>query len=310
MQPWFLRCQELGVHAIRGHDLHPRKAPWFGRFLTDVAHRRGLGAIFADGMRRAADDLDGELPAELTAAGRSLEFAFGFPAHREGRIWDHEPSPYWLIAALMYASESRDPTIGTHSASLMLTNVASWDPETAPAKLRRLALELWDDERALEPGVEHAPAVAIWSQHQHIVNDSLPLCDFAFPRTVGRFASHQDWYDSPDTRSDIEIGARLFSAVTGMDATMADLERVAERTLNLERAILALAGRDRALDLSLAPHFSLPCRSDGTRLDTDQFAAVLDAFYGQRGWDRATGWPTRAKLEFLGLADVARRLGA
>ena len=35
---------------------------------------------------------------------------------------------------------------------------------------------------------------------------------------------------------------------------------------------------------------------------------MLDEYYEQRGWDRDTGFPTREKLEQLGLKEVAEEL--
>ena len=35
---------------------------------------------------------------------------------------------------------------------------------------------------------------------------------------------------------------------------------------------------------------------------------MLDEYYAARGWDRATGIPTKEKLEELGLAYVAEKL--
>jgi aldehyde:ferredoxin oxidoreductase len=35
---------------------------------------------------------------------------------------------------------------------------------------------------------------------------------------------------------------------------------------------------------------------------------MVDTYLQLRGWDKTTGWPTRAKLEELGLEDVADEL--
>ena len=48
-----------------------------------------------------------------------------------------------------------------------------------------------------------------------------------------------------------------------------------------------------------------PSIPDGIPLDLAQFSAVLDRYYELRGWNPETGWPTRARLEALGLGDVA-----
>lgn len=310
LQPWFLRCIEENIASIRGMRLDPTNSEWFMGILEGLAQRRGLGSLFAESLRRAADALEGELPGHLIGLLRHLEFAYGFPPHREGRIWDPEPLPYWVFSALMYATESRDPAIGTHSSLLFLADLYLAEGEVALQKFRRLGQRLWGSERALEPNYDHAVPVAVWTQHQHILIDSLTLCDFAFPRTVGGFRSREEWLASPDTAPRLDIGSSLLSACTGLDITETELEQAAERTFNVERAMLAEFGRDRQVDASIAPHFRLPCSTDGTCLaDEAQFEDLLDAYYDRRGWDHDRGWPTRAKLCSLGLDDVADRLG-
>ena len=43
---------------------------------------------------------------------------------------------------------------------------------------------------------------------------------------------------------------------------------------------------------------------------TYKFEALKDRFYKLRGWNVNTGWPTRTKLEELGLKDVADELAS
>ena len=151
--------------------------------------------------------------------------------------------------------------------------------------------------------------VAVWTQHQHILINSLTLCGFAFPRTVRAFHNRQEWEQAEDTQPQLDIGRLLFTACTGVDLTDHDLDVAAERIFNLERANLAEYGRNRKIDSSIEPHFELPCSTDGTKLDMQLFDELLDAFYELRGWDLEQGWPIRKKLVELGLADVADRLG-
>ena len=160
----------------------------------------------------------------------------------------------------------------------------------------------------MEPGFEYAAPVAIWTQHQHIIIDPLTLCDFAFPRTVGRFRDEEEWWESEDTRAGMEIGARLLSACTGLDYCGKELEFIAERVFNLERAMLTEFGRDRQVDSSIEPHFELPCKTEGTCLDKELFDRLLDEYDQLRGWDLNGGWPVREKFEDLSLSDVADRL--
>jgi aldehyde:ferredoxin oxidoreductase len=308
MQPWFIRANQLGIHQIRGFPIKPDDVFWFDAFLNQLAYREGLGAIFAEDMRRAMDELEGELPDELIDLGRRLEFDFGFPAHREGRFWDEEPLPFWVVSAMMHISESRDPTIGSHQSSLLHAEFMLTDRELARRQFRRLSDKVWGYSDALEPTFDKKAPVAIWSQNQHMLIDSLPMCDFAFPQLVRPFESVEDWRSAEDISGDLDLDLRLFAAVTGVEMTREEMTRVAERAFTLERAMLARAGRGRAMEEGMARHFKLPCRADGTLIDEAGFSRLLDEYYTARGWDLERGWPQPEGLHALGLQDVTPEL--
>lgn len=308
MQPWFIRCRELGITHIRGFEVEPENGEWFTEFMHAVAYRRDLGAIFADDLLRAVDELESELPAELVRLGRELEFGFGFPAHREGRFWDEEPLPFWVISAMMYASESRDPTIGTHQSSLMLAEYLLADRELGLRKLRVLSKKVWGYADALEPTFENKAPVAVWSQNRHMLNDSWPVCDFAFPQLVRPLSGPAEWRATEDVSGDLDIERRLFAAVTGWEITDAEATEIAERAFTLERIMLARAGRGRAVEEALAPHFELPCRADGTSIDAAGFSRLLDEYYRARHWDLEHGWPGAEELKRLGLEECIGEL--
>jgi hypothetical protein len=55
-----------------------------------------------------------------------------------------------------------------------------------------------------------------------------------------------------------------------------------------------------------------PGKDDGVLLDRERFVKLLESYYELSGWEVATGWPGQARLEELGLGDVAddlERLG-
>ena len=311
MQPWFIRCRQLGIDDIRGFAIEPEDACWFGGFMHQLAHRQGLGGLFADDLPRAMDELEGELPEELVRLGRELAFDFGFPAHREGRLWDEEPLPFWVISAMMHASEGRDPTIGAHQSSLLLAGFMLADREAALRQFRRLSEEVWGYPDALEPTFDNKAPVAIWSQNQHMLIDSLPLCDFAFPQLVRPMDDPDEWRTTQEFVGDLDADLRLLNAVTGCAFTRDDLDRIAERAAALERALLAREGRGRKMEQeTLAPHFQLPCRADGTLIEEMGFSRLLDEYYAARGWDLEWGWPTPELLHRLGLEEVNAELRA
>ncbi|MBO3802472.1 MAG: hypothetical protein JTT11_01130 [Candidatus Brockarchaeota archaeon] len=308
LQPWFERCAECGVKEIGGKELRPRDAGWFRELLSDIARRRGIGDILAEDLRRAVEKMGRELPAPAVEAAEVLEFAFGFPSHREGRVWDHEPLPFWAVSAIMYATESRDPTIGTHGY-LQIADLYMRDPALALEKLRPLARSVWGSEQAAEPSFEAKAQVAVWCQNRHVLIDSLPLCDFVFPRLIRPFENEEAWREAGEVLGDLDVEAELFSTCTGVEMDSSELERAAERTFNLERALLARFGRDRSVDEAVAKHFELPCESDGTRIDEGAFRKMMDEYYAARGWDGVSGMPNRSVLERLGLGGVAESLG-
>jgi aldehyde:ferredoxin oxidoreductase len=70
----------------------------------------------------------------------------------------------------------------------------------------------------------------------------------------------------------------------------------------------------------LFPFYMWPCRDErgqwvyrdlmGRKLDRRKFDEFKTVFYRLEGWDTASGWPTRATLEGLGLPEVADTLEA
>jgi aldehyde:ferredoxin oxidoreductase len=66
--------------------------------------------------------------------------------------------------------------------------------------------------------------------------------------------------------------------------------------------------RSREEDWKVAEDLTQPAFTDQIVLDLEKFAPMLDRYYELRGWNPANGYPTREKLEALGLADVADAL--
>lgn len=303
-QPWFIRCVELGIEELEGLRLKPRNAEWFQKILYLIANREGIGDILAEDLRRGISKLTSKIPEEIIRLAETLEFAYGFPAHREGRIWDPEPLPFWLVSALMYASESRDPTICTHSSFLHLAEIFLEDKGTFLEKIKPVSAKLWGSEEAMFPSYEEKTKLTMWCQHRHIMLDCLPLCDFSFPRLLKPFKSREEWLNSKEILGDLDIEAKLLSECTGLEFKTEDLERAAERIFNLERVILVKKfGRTRETDEIVIPHFELPCNTDGTRISSTEFQNLLDKYYADRGWNLTTGAPLEKKIVDLGLVE-------
>ena len=100
-----------------------------------------------------------------------------------------------------------------------------------------------------------------------------------------------------------------YKYLTGRDVSMKEGLKVGERIINLARAFNAREGIGRKDDTMPERILTEPVKggpTDGARVqDLD---AMLDEFYTECGWDVEAGWPTRAKLEELGLKDAADQL--
>jgi aldehyde:ferredoxin oxidoreductase len=121
-----------------------------------------------------------------------------------------------------------------------------------------------------------------------IVVDSLPSCVWGSPA----------WYN---LYTDDHVGyltqlSDTYTAVTGIESTEADIRKIGERIWNLERAIRVREGRTRKDDWGWM---------DETADGAQELKEALEIYYAESGWDKDTGWPTRAKLEELGLKDIA-----
>ncbi len=279
-----------------------------------IAYREGLGDLLADGLLPACDRL--ELPDVVKKTARWLEPMWGFPSHRDGRACEPQPSPLWIFDMLHWAIDSRDPLASHHQTGYIHCwfppHFEGGSPLVDRAKLEATFTRVFGDPGILEPGFAHLDAktrVTKWFDDRAQVKDSLLLCDWVFPRVLNGFDSAQELEAADDYYGDVDAEASMLAPLTGLDITTADLDRAGERIRNLDRALqIRNSGRSRAVDTTAEWVFEYPEKSDGTRLDREMFDRILDSYYDHRGWDRETGWPTRARLEALGLSDVADAL--
>jgi len=101
----------------------------------------------------------------------------------------------------------------------------------------------------------------------------------------------------------------LVNAACGLELSLAELLRCGERAWNLKRVINNRLGLTRLND-RLPAAFAIPYADSlpGDENQPPDFAAMLEAYYATRGWDPQTGYPTKSKLEELGLDFVVPEL--
>lgn len=127
-------------------------------------------------------------------------------------------------------------------------------------------------------------------------------------------AKHQNWRThfnsvvfcifanvSPQTQMD------LLNTALDLDWKMEDLMKSGERAWNLKRAINIRMGLTAAND-KLPKALLEPYNEGGAKGFAPDLKGMLAAYYEARGWDLATGKPSKEKLLELGLQDVAKDL--
>jgi len=174
----------------------------------------------------------------------------------------------------------------------------------------------------------HIARLVSWHRHYtRYYKQSLLFCDWRWPDFVNT--------EREDNKGSSGIAEPNFiKAVTGQTVSFADGVRIGQKIWNLDNAIWTLQGRHRdmvhfadwvynknAMRVSTmmfkwptykpdaAPKKRWRYRDVGARhIDKDEFEKFKTRFYTIEGWDPATGWPTRATLESLGMQDVAETL--
>ena len=311
--PWVLRCQERGeLEEVGGDRLDFTDPAFWLEFLTKTAYRDGWGDIFAEGAPRAAAAL---------STGEDVIGEF-YPAWGQASHWDGHgsfgspPFPFWLVTALPWAMDTRDPMGGGHGFTINILGLLRKlkpepDDETVWTKLAALGEHLYGSAASVDPhsGYEGKAAAGLFHQDRGALKDSLGLCDNIFPLLTDSDAS--DFVLRVDDVEGQYLEHYLFEAASDLGLSREAFYRVGARIYTIER-LLAIRnwGRSRATDETIIPYLSHPEKStnpylgEKVDLEVERFRALLDEYYALRGWDPDTGHPTADALRGLRLEDL------
>lgn len=265
--------------------------------LHKVAYRKGIGDLIAEGQQCYLKHIYETAPPELKQIAKDLYDKVVY-IEKYHAIW-HPRHVHDGISTFL------------HRVSCVRTfGISKPRYISVPKEAKKdLANRYFGDERAADPFVpEFKVPVVVLGQHMFIEGDSLTWC---------YFGSMPVWtsLNTPDYMGDLSIGAKIFSAVTGIDRTLDEMLHAHERAFNLERAIAVREGRRREHDIMNDYQFTKARwpQPDGPNSSPDWmnkklFRKLMDKYYTARGWDLATGIPRRSKLEELDLKDVADEL--
>ena len=317
MVPWLEACQKAGlISEMNGHPMDWRSGEFWAEFLRAITYREGMGDALAEGGWAAARTL--HLGEDLV---RRHYTGWGFPGHWDahGDCINHFVFPFWLVTALQWLTDTRDPIpsghgyphgvmrsgpFGEHGSS-ELENPITWE------HMRGIAQRIYRDPDALDPYSSYKAKAypAYYHTKRSVIKDCLPVGDFVFPmiyspNTPDHFFRIGD-IDGPS------IEYHLFTAGTGTKWSEEEFERAAERIYTLERALTVRHwARNRKLDEMVLPSFEYienwqnPLLEERYALNRERFKPVMDEYYALQGWDVESGQPTPERLDELDLRDV------
>jgi len=301
--PFALELFERGM--ITKEDLDGDELKWGDvdaiiNLISKIAHRQGIGDILAEGSARAAEMIGGEAPKyAFTIKGKELQSGA-----------DPRAAGMSVNLGHMVCSRGGDDLKTTHT--IIAAGVADWakkqgmsEQEYTEWLLGRLDMDeevkkgIYGVPPSLEPSRRPPEGTALlvkWFEDMSFVRDSLGICLFA----VNYWAAMGPAFS-----------ARLFNAALGLEISPEEMMKSGERIANLMKAYNTREGLTRLDDNLPQRFFSEPLdrgSAESPPLSKDKLEQLLDAYYELRGWNKATGRPTKEKLEELGLEGPAEEL--
>lgn len=242
--------------------------------IQKIGNREGYGDLLAEGQKAFASKIGPQAVEKLDLVKGLAPHPYEFRAYRGSGLMQavgHRGDPLPLRGSLI---------------EFEWHNAPEWFQEVAKG-------QFGDGEAAIPLSYQGKARSAIISEHNDRVVDSLGICTWPWSLFI---------YQT------IEKATQFFNLVTGKDWSEEQMLKIGERIRNLERMFDVRQGLTREMDILPKKFFEKPLtkgKYEGAVLDRGKFEQMKDEYYEQRGWDKATGIPTREKLVELGLEDVA-----
>lgn len=265
-----MECFEKGLLTTAdtdGIELRFGRADALLATLEKLVKREGVGDVLADGVKRAAE--------------RIGQGAAQFAMHVKGsELPMHEPrGKPALSLAYATAPVGADHMRGPHDPFY-----ESFHPSGAHAME---PLGLCDPLPRLELSPRKVRAY-FYVQHWWNLCNSLGLCHLAV---------------APNNAQSITHLVNVTRAMTGLDTSLWELLKVAERGAAMARVINCREGFTPADD-QLPPRLHeafAEGKLQGVRIEPETFRKAVRLYYRMEGWDPECGWPTFPKLAELGV---------
>lgn len=272
-----MECFEHGLISLEdtgGLELRFGNAEAMLALVEQIATRQGLGDLLAEGSFRAAQKIGGDAPLfAIQVKGQELPM--------------HDPRGKYNVGMGYAVSEiGADHLVVAHDPALS-------NPDSSSFKsVHSLGITIAQPARSLsDEKMHHFYVLEKWNSLEKVTG----FCFFGpAPRS----------YIQPE-----DVLATL-NAATGWGMTMDEALQIGERATNMARVFNAREGFTRQDDV-------LPERLyqglengalQGEAMPQAEFEQALTVLYELKGWDPATGLPTRTRLEELSLGWAADML--
>ena len=278
MIAWAMELYEKGLlpKEYMGMDLSWGNMDSVLQLVEDIAYRRGLGDVLADGPKKAIERLGAETG--------------WYNIHVKGMssLQSDERATPALALGLATATRGADHLRSRPAIDLYHL------PEQA-------LKEIYGKDGLSSDYRDYSgkPWMVTWQERLYAIVDSLGVCKF---QTVFLSPNMPKW----------EEYSKTIQLVTGLEFSPQELMDIGERIYVIERMFNNREGCTRADDTLPERFFTEPTPSGlkavrGRVIDKDKFEQMLDEYYELHGWD-AGGVPTRETLERLDLQAEPSRL--
>ncbi len=295
MMPWLRSLARDGtLDEVDGVRIDPDDPHFWSHLLMGISRRQGrVRSALAEGTVRASRELGigNERLGQLFPA-------WGYAGHWDGH-GDHINYvffPYWVVSALQWAIDTRDPISSAHGYA---QNIMGWSRICSPVhglsweRIMEVSERVYGTKACADPksGYEGKALAAAWHGNRSVMKDSLTVGDQVFPRIYSNRT--EDNFARAGDMEGPSFERHMFNALTGIGWNDTELDAASARVLSLERRLLIRNfGRSRADDESLIPYFEAkenlvnPFIGEAAGLDAEAFRAELQKLYAMRGWDR------------------------
>lgn len=271
---WAMDCYEKGILTDEDTDGLPLKfgdGQVFETLINKIAFREpGIGALLAKGSAAAAKEI-GKGAEDLVVASKGQEW----PAH----MVQFKPNLMVHYAVNPFGGDHQSVE---HDPALMAPkDDQNW---LWPAMLAEF--EDCDSYGVLDANKSKFS----WeTQKFYAMMDTLCLCQFA-------------WGPAWQLYSPMDL-VEFCKYAIGWDTSIAELQEIGERRINMMRLFNAKLGFGRKDDVAPKKSY-LPIEyGEGqvAQLTEEEFESAMDAYFDFAGWDRTTGNPTPETIKRLGL---------